>query len=227
VALHNLNKLIFVGVVAVTAASATSLEATLANIDRAAGLTGLSADLVYKAYTASIQADDTETGKFFFKRTKKHDVRVLFDVQEPEPKAYLFDGPELQMYLPKEQTRQHYDVGKYKSMVNQVLLLGFGSSSKELLDSYSIQLGGPETLGAEKTTRLVLIPKSPDKLGDVNRIELWISDATGVVTQQKFSAVSGDYKLATYRNIRIDPRLPDSAVRLNLPKGVKEEYPQK
>jgi outer membrane lipoprotein-sorting protein len=209
------------------AASANSLEATLASIDHAAGLTGLTADITYKAYTASIQAEDTESGKFFLKRAKGHDVRVLFDVKQPEAKAYSFSSEKVDIYLPKAMTVQEYDVGKYKSMVNQVLLLGFGSTSKELLSTYAVTLGGEETVGSEKATRLELAPKAPEKLMDVKHIQLWISDATGVVVQQKFLAESGDYKLATYSNLKIVPNLPDSSVRLDLPKGVKIEQPQK
>ncbi len=229
--LRRMRPLVFASILAgaANAAAGNSLEATFANIDRAAArLTGVTADLRYVAYTAVIKAEDVQTGKFLLKRTKKsHETLALFDVQQPEPKAYAMDAHKGEIYLPAAQTVQQYDLGKYKSMINEFLLVGFGSTSKELRTSYSIVLGGPETIGFEKTTRLELTPKSPEKLMDVKRIDLWISDASGMVAQQKFYSTGGDYKIATYTNLMLNPNLADSAVRLNLPKGVKREYPQR
>jgi hypothetical protein len=37
----------------------------------------------------------------------------------------------------------------------------------------------------------------------------------------------GDYSLATYTKMQINVNIPESVVKLNLPKGVKREYPQK
>src|SRR6516225_5347983 len=197
---------------AAVSAAGSSLDATFANIDRAAArLTAVTADLHYVAYTAVIQAEDRQTGKFLLKRTKAH----------------AMDAHKGEIYLPAAQTVQQYDLGKYKSMINEFLLVGFGSTSKELRSGYSIALGGTDTIGSAMTTRLELTPRSPEKLMDVKRIDLWISDASGIVVQQKFYSGGGDYKVATYSNLVVNPNLADSAVRLNLPKGVKREYPQK
>ena len=209
---------------AAVSAAGSTLDATFANIDRAAArLTAVTADLRYVAYTAVIR----QTGKFLLKRTKSHETLALFDVREPEPKAYAMDAHKGEIYLPAAQTVQQYDLGKYKSMINEFLLVGFGNTSKELRSGYSIALGGTDTVGSATTTRLELTPRSPEKLMDVKRIDLWISDASGIVVQQKFYSGGGDYKVATYSNLVLNPNLADSAVRLNLPKGVKREYPQK
>src|SRR5436309_1208361 len=52
------------------------------------------------------------------------------------------------------------------------------------------------------------------------KFELWISDATGISIQQKVYEQGGNYSIATYSNMKLDPSIPDSAVKLNLPKGV-------
>ena len=44
--------------------------------------------------------------------------------------------------------------------------------------------------------------------------------------QQKFVEPTGNYKIATYLDTKMEP-LSDDAVKLRLPKGVKKEYPQK
>ncbi|MDE3161185.1 MAG: hypothetical protein KGM92_20660, partial [Acidobacteriota bacterium] len=71
---------VLAGAVALAAVSAagSSLDATFANIDRAAArLTAVTADLRYVAYTAVIQAEDRQTGKFLLKRTKSHETLAL------------------------------------------------------------------------------------------------------------------------------------------------------
>jgi outer membrane lipoprotein-sorting protein len=175
-------------------------------------------------HTAVINEDTVDTGTVLIKRKKPHDVEMLLDIKEPDPKQLLVDTHKVLMYFPKLLTVQEYDLSKYKSMVEQGLLLSFASSSKELAGSYTISLGEPETVSGEKTTRIELIPKSSEMLSHLRRVDLWISDTTGLAVQQKFFQAA-DYQLVTYSNIKTNPNLPDP--KLNLPKGVKHEYPQK
>lgn len=204
------------------------LEATLDRMDQAAArFKDLSADIRRVHHTNVINEDTVDSGTILLKRPKPHDVRAFFDIKQPDPKQVSIDSHKAQLYYPKIATVQDYDLGKYKSLADQFLLLGFGSTSKELESAYKVSLGGPETLGTEKTTRIELIPKSPDTVANLQRVELWISDASGLPVQQKLYWPGGDYDLATYMNIKVNPNLPDSAFKLNLPKGVKREYPQK
>lgn len=213
--------------VTIVPAVADPLEAALAHIDRVAmGFTGLTADLRRVDHMALLNEDTVETGEFRMKRVKR-DIHILFDIKQPAAKAYAFDGHKLEEYLPQEETVEEYDAGKYKSLADQFLLLGFGTTSKELQTDYTITLGGPESINGEKTTRLELIPKSKELLVHLPKVELWISDSLGVPVQQKFYTPGGNYNLATYSNIKLNPNLADSAVRLNLPKGVTREHPLK
>jgi outer membrane lipoprotein-sorting protein len=88
-------------------------------------------------------------------------------------------------------------------------------------------LVGVENVGSEKTTRLQLIPKSKELLAHLLRVDLWISDSLGVPIQQKFYTPGDNYNLCTYSDVMKNPNLPDSAVKLNLPKGTKREHPLK
>lgn len=213
----------------VASAAPDLLQETFARMDRAAvGFKGLSADLRRDSYNAVISDSTYDSGSLVLKRNKSHEIRMLFLVKDPDPKTVAVNGNKAEVYYPKENTVEVYDLGKYKSMLDQFLLLGFGSTSKELLGSYSVMLGGPDTVGKEKTTRLVLIPKSKEMLKNLTKVELWISDTTGMPVQQKFYwRTPGDYMLATYSNMKVDPNLPDSAVTPNFPKGVTRVYPQK
>jgi outer membrane lipoprotein-sorting protein len=216
------------GFLALTAASASaaSLQDTLAHMDQAAKkFTGLSADIRKVSHTAVINEDTVDVGTVMMKRPKPHDIRMLFDIKPPDPKQLFIDGKKVQIFFPNSLEVQEYEISKYKSLLDQFLLLGFGSNSKDLENDYSISLGGPEVVAGEKTTRLELIPKFPEAQAHLKRVDLWLSDETGMTVQQKFYQPGNDYHLATYTNIKINPNLPE--LKLDLPKNVKKEYPLK
>jgi len=209
-------------------AADSSLAATLARMDQAAAkFKGLQADMQKIAHTAVINADSVDSGTIAVKRLKPYDIRVRIDFKDPNPRQVAIAGVKGSVYYPGINTVQEYNLGKNRSLVEQFMLLGFGSNSKDLKSAYSIGLGGPETVAGQKTTRIELIPKSQDVLAYLKKVDLWISDALDIAVQQKFYETGGDYLLTTYTNIKLVPNLPDSAVKLDLPKSVKREYPQK
>jgi outer membrane lipoprotein-sorting protein len=209
-------------------ANGGTLEETLARMDRAAAnFSGLKSDFRRVDHTAVLNEDDEESGTFILKRHKPHDEHFRLDITKPEPKQYAFDGHKLEVYYPRAETVDEYEVGNYKDLAEQFLLLGFGTTSKELATAYMISLGGAETVGNEKTTRIELIPKSKEMLTHLTRVELWISDTLGVPVQQKLYTPGANFHLFTYSNMIINPNLADSAVKLNLPKGIKREHPLK
>ena len=206
----------------------SSLAATLARMDDAAAkFKGLQADMQKIAHTAVINEDSVDAGTIAVKRPNPHDIRVLMNFQPPNPRQVMIAGVKGAIYYPGINTVQEYDLGKSRSLVEQFMLLGFGSNSKDLESAYSIRLGGPETVAGQKATRLELIPKSQEVLAHLKRVDLWISDAMSIAVQQKLYEPGGDYLLATYTNIKLRANLPDSAVKMDLPKSVKREYPQK
>ena len=176
-----------------------------------------------------INVDSVDTGSIVVRVPKQHDLRMLIDFQQPDQKQVMLAGTKVDIYYPKTQIVQEIDLGKHhRSQVEQFMLLGFGSNSKDLLDKYSVTLGGAETVAGEPTTRIELIPKSKELLATFPKFELWISDQTGISVQQKMYQPGGDYSLATYSKMQTNVNIPESAVKLNLPpKGVHWEYPQK
>ena len=220
--------LLLLAAVVLTAASApaASLSETLARMDKAAAkFTSLSADIKKVSHTGVINEDTIDDGTVMMKRPKPHDIRMLLDIKPPDPKLVFIDGKKVQIFFPNSLVEQEYDMSKYKSLLDQFLLLGFGSNSKELEDDYTISMGGSEVVAGEKTTRLELIPKSKEMLVHLKRVDLWLSDETGMPLQQKFYQPGNDYHVATYTNIKINPSLPE--LKLDVPKGTKKEYPLK
>ena len=209
-------------------AADSSLAATLARMDEAAArFKGLEADVQKVSHTAVINEDSVDAGTIAVKRPKANDIRVLFDFKPPNPRQVMIAGVKGAIYYPGINTVQEWDLSKSRSLVEQFMLLGFGSNSKDLESAYSIRLGGPETVAGQNATRLELIPKSSDVLKHLKKVDLWISDTMGVAVQQKLYETGGDYLLTIYTNIKLRPNLSDSAVKLDLPKSVKREYPQK
>ena len=212
---------------AASASAGNSLETAFALMDRAAqDFTGVTADVKTVSFQNVIQDEEKDTGKLILKKNKR-EVRIRLDKLEPDRITLTIDPQKIQRYLAKAETLEIYDPGKYKSLINQLLLLGFGTTSKELQANYAVVLGGPETIGNEPATRLQLTPKNQEVLKYMKRVDLWISDKTGLPLQQKSFAPSGDYTMFTYSNIMVNPNLPDSSVKFDPPKGTKIVHPQK
>jgi outer membrane lipoprotein-sorting protein len=202
------------------------LEGALARMDRAAStLKDLSADLSRTHHVAVINEDTPDSGQIFIKRPKPHELVMRVDIKMPDPKQFAVDAHRAYVYYPKSQTEEIYELGKYKRLADQLLLLGFGSTSKDLAMGYTIALGGEETLDGQKTTRLELTPKSDEM--HLRRVDLWISDSTGLPIEQKLLWPGGDYDIATYTNMKINPNLPESALKIPIPPGTKRVFPQR
>jgi outer membrane lipoprotein-sorting protein len=206
---------------------AGELESVLDRIDKAgADFRAMSAHVHRVSHTAVINEDNVDSGTMLLKRPKARDMRMLVDLTQPDAKTVAFQGRKLEVYYPKIQTVQEFDVGKSRELLDQFFLVGFGTSAADLERAYEIRLLGPETIEGQKTERLELIPKSKEVRDHLLKFELWIS-GDGYPVQQKFYLPGGDYMLVTYSDMKINPDLPDSALKLHLPKNVKREYPQK
>lgn len=209
-------------------ASAGDLNQTLARMDQAAaGFRGLTAKIKKTDYTAVIKESAEESGRITMRRPKPRDLKMLAEFSAPEERAVAFDGRKVQIYYPRILTVQEYDLGKQSSLIDQFLVLGFGSTSAELQKTYDIKWTGEEPVNGIKCDRLELIPKSEEARQHVRRIEIWVSAQDGLTQQQKIHQPSRDYKLVTYSEIKLNPPLNDASTKLKLPKGVKKETPQK
>jgi outer membrane lipoprotein-sorting protein len=224
-------------VAAAAQAPAGLLPATFAQMDAAAArFKGMTADVKKVSHVNVYPDDDVATGTIAVKRSKPTDLRMRVDLavfnKEPDLRIACFADHTGEIYNPKINTVQIYDVTRVGSaMVDQLFLLGFGSSASDIQSAYTVKLGGEESINGQKTVRLELTPKSPNKLGDISKVELWISqapDTSGLAVQQKFYEGKGykDYNLATYTNMKLNRNLPDSAVKCDLPKNVHKEYPR-
>ncbi len=199
----------------------------LERLDRqASAFRQVTARLMRATYTAILNDTTKESGQMWLRREGRN-TQARIELFEPDPRSYSIEGATANIYYPKINTVQIWDLGKNKSLVDQFLLLGFGSSGKDLARNYSIKAAGEEVVAGRKTTRLVLVPKSDKVKEQFEKIDLWIPLEAGYPIQQKLYQPGGDYYLVTYSDVQINSNLPDTAFRLKLPANVKREYPQK
>jgi outer membrane lipoprotein-sorting protein len=201
---------------------AESVEEILSRMDRAApGFHGMSADIHMLTETAIINDKTEEDGTFKWQRTKDGGVRAIMDFSgQSDARELAFLGNIIRMYYPKLKMYQDYDVGKNSDVLNQFLLLGFGTSGKELAQGYEISAVGTENVAGQDTTKLLLVPKSAKMKDHLSKIEIWIPATAAYPVQQQFYEPSGNYKIVTYHNVKVNPSMKGT-LELKLPSGVK------
>ncbi len=208
-------------------AATDSLENALERMDRAAAsFKALSADIRSVQHTAVINDDNTDIGRIMLKRSK-HDMRMLVELKQPDPKSIAVQGHKVEIFYPKRNAVEEYDIGQRRELLDQFMLVGFGTSGKELGSAYDIKVLGPDTVAGQATTHLELVPKSPEVLKNLKKLELWIPESEGYPIQQKFYLAGGDYKLVTYTDVKVNPPLTDADLKLKVPKDAKRVFPQK
>lgn len=203
------------------------LNAVLERMDReAAAFRDMTARLTKVAYTAVLSEASEESGRIWMKRASNRALMKV-EIVAPDARAIALEGTIAQIYYPKIQTVQIYDLGKSRALVDQFSLLGFGTRRRELERDYTARLTGQEVLDGRRTVRLELEPKSPKVREQVVKIELWIPEDSGYPVQQRFWQPGGDYYLIRYQEVGLNTGISDNDCRLKLPPGVRREYPQK
>jgi outer membrane lipoprotein-sorting protein len=203
--------------------AADPLSDIFAKLDKSAtAFKGMTANVVQTVHTAVVNDDSIENGNVKLKRVKPGDTRVLLEFTNPDPKTVALEGDKARYYRPKEKVAQDYDLSSRRSVVQQGLLLGFGSTSDELKKSYDVSWVGPETLNGQPTAHIKLVPKSAEVLQSIKQADLWLSLDAGIPVQQRiFTSGGGDYTQLAYSAMKVNPSLSDKDLRLSLPKGVQ------
>jgi outer membrane lipoprotein-sorting protein len=201
-----------------------TLESVMAMMDRgAADFRSLTADLENTKYTDVVKDTSTETGKIFVRRDQKMRIEII----KPDPRTILRTGDSLFIYTPKIKRVEEIDLGKNRAMVDQYVLLGFGTKSQNILKSYEVKLAGEEELDNRKTFVLELTPKSEEIRRQITKIQMWIDQSSWLPLQQKFfQATAGDYFLFHYSNIMKNLKISDSKFKQDWPKDANRVKPR-
>ncbi len=205
-------------------ANAETTEVILARMDKSAlSFQGVTADLKMTTYNKLLDDKTVESGTLQMQRTKSREVRAVVDFsQQTDARIIGFEGKNIRLYYPKLDQFNETSLGKDGNLLNSFLLLGFGSSGKELAANYEITNQGVEKLGPLGSTKLLLIPKNPAVKERIEKVQIWIGDGQSYPTQQQFYQPAGNYQLVTYSNIVINPpgqkkvelKMPGTAKRM-------------
>ena len=206
------------------ASAQATTENVLGMMDKsAADFRSLTADLENTKYTDVVKDSSTETGRIFVRKDQKMRIEIL----KPDPRTILRTGDSLFVYTPKIKRVEEYDLGKNRAMVDQYVLLGFGTKSQNMLRSYDVKLADEEPLDGRKTFVLELTPKSDDVRHQITKIQMWIDQSSWLPIQQKFYETgSGDYFIVRYKNMARNVKIPDSEFKPHWPHGTTKIQPQ-
>lgn len=220
--------LLFLVAAALLAAQAVSLDHVLGKMDAAAvNFTSAQGVITYTKVTVIVNDKSVEKGQFFFERGPRKsppDLRVRINFTPPSERMILLKGEEVQIYHPKNKLVDIWDLGKNRAALDQFLLLGFGSSGRDLQSAYTVSLGGDVTVNGEDVVRLDLKPKSDNVARQIQSVQLFLSKKTWQPVQQIFTEPSGDYLQAEYGSLKTNAPLPKGAFDLNPPKNVKKVH---
>lgn len=221
-----------VSVFALTLAAAPVNPEVLQRLDSAASrFQAMTANVTYLIHTEVIDEDSTETGDVVMKKAAPGEVQGLINFTAPNKRSVTFEKRSVQIYFPKINTLQVYDLEKHGEQLDKFLMIGFGTSGSELAKDYSMTALGTEAVKGMpevQAIHLELIPKSGEARQYVKKVELWIPEhGDPYPLREKITEPSGDSRTMTYSGLKINPPLRPEALKLKLPPGVKTEHPGK
>jgi outer membrane lipoprotein-sorting protein len=201
-----------------------TVDSVLAMMDKSArDFHTLTADIEHIKYTDVVKDTSTETGKLLVRRDEK--MRIEFF--QPDRRTILRTGDSLFVFTPKINRVEEYDLGKNRDLVDQYVLLGFGTKSDNVRKSYEVNVFGETELDHKKTVQIELIPKSDQMRKQIAKIQMWIDEASWLPIQQKFfESGSGDYLIFHYTNVMKNLKIGDNQFKQDWPKGVTRTKPR-
>jgi outer membrane lipoprotein-sorting protein len=176
----------------------------------------VSTQLAYTTVTVLVNVRSTENGTLYYRKGHhRPEVRIQFSA--PDAKDIVFRKGTAEIYYPKINQIQVYDLARHQNLLQQFLLLGFGTDTTELESSYALHYLGVKMLGNQATYLLELAPLSKDVAAQLNKVDLWISSRNWLPIQQEFFEASGDYLIARYSKMKINLPMSPSTFKIRAP----------
>jgi outer membrane lipoprotein-sorting protein len=202
-----------------------NLEAVLTQLDKsAANFRSAEADFVWDQYQAIVQEHDLQKGRVYFVRREK-DTHMAADITVPDRKEVVFTSGRVRLYQPKIDQVTEYEAGNNREEVESFMVLGFGGSGHDLLKSFEVKYLGDEVVDNVKTYKLELTPRAEKVRNMFTRFVLWVDPQRDVSLKQQAFEPSGDYRIATYSNIKLNEKIPDDVFKLHTTSKTKVVKP--
>jgi outer membrane lipoprotein-sorting protein len=183
--------------------------------DAAKRVRSVSAQLAYTTVTVIVNDRSTQNGVLYYRKGRRPEVMIQFS--GPGAKQILFRKGNAEIYYPTMNQIQEYNLERRQNLLQQFLLLGFGTQTGQLETSYSIHYLGEKKLGNQTTGLLELTPLSKGVAAQLKKIDLWVSEQNWMPIQQQFFEASGDYLIARYSNLKLNPHISPSMFKIKAP----------
>ncbi len=207
---------------------AADLPSVLSSMNGAAAeYKGMTAKMRKVTYTKLVDDTDVETGQVWVRKDSKGQIALRIEIADPAPMQIRAFGTTGAVFKERINQIEEYDLKKRGKQLEEALMLGYGVSGDDLEERYDIALVGEEEVEGQATVLLALTPKDPEDRAKGQRLEMWISTATWQPAQQKITESDGDYRLASYTDMKINPGVSASDLEFDLsrvkgkPKRVK------
>ncbi len=209
--------------------SAIEMNELLARMDVASdSFQSMQANVRWLKYTDIVDDESIEEGVIHVMRNKRKQINLVIEFRDPYRYFFSVRGTKVEIYRPKIATVEEYDLSKSREILEQALLLGFGTAGRLLREKYELMMVGKEEVVGMTSIKIALVPKSQKLRGQMPRLEMWVSTRDWQPVQERIYGVNpGDYRLYTYTNIKRNLPMKDSALKLKIPAGVKRVYPQR
>jgi len=202
----------FSGSVPSVHAQASQLATVLSQLDAASQrFKSARADFKWDYYERVVRDTTTQTGPIYFERNGAA-IQMGAVVADPTTKkaqkVIEYKGGVLQMFDPGVDQITVLHAGNNQSQYESFLTLGFGGSGKDLARIWDITDQGTESITDNgqsiKVEKLDLVAKDPSVKNTFTHVTIWVDPARGVPLKQVFNTPSGDYRTATYSNIKLN-----------------------
>lgn len=200
----------------VASAQQSKLNAVLAQMDEASlRFKSATADFSWDQYQRVVEEHDIQTGKIYFRRSgHNNETQMAAEIEKPIAKKVVFSGGKILFYQPSIQQLTEKDTGNNRETVETFLVLGFGGSGRDLLKTYNVTYDGNEPINGTDTAKLELVPKSEPVRKIFNKIIIWVDPKQDISLKQQAFEPSGDYRIALYTAIKLNPHIPDDIFKI-------------
>jgi outer membrane lipoprotein-sorting protein len=200
-----------------------TLDTVLKQLDsQAHDFHSLTADVERTKVTAVVNDKSTETGNILV-----HGEKMRLELKAPDARTILRNGDNFYVYTPGLKRVEEYNIAKHRALLDQLLLLGFGTPGRELQKGYLITLIGETMLDNRKVVQLELTPRVDEVRNQISKIELWLDESIWLPLQQQFFETgTQDYFIIRYSNIVRNARIAENEFKPHWPKGTTKLKPQ-
>jgi outer membrane lipoprotein-sorting protein len=206
--------------------AADDLQKVLAKLDEASTkFKSVQGDLVWEnVQTQPIEDRDAQAGTVIFERKSgqlQMALHLKTDQGRPIQKDMVYAGGLFKLYEPKIKQMQVFKAGANKAQFDTFLTLGFGGSGKELVKAWEVSYAGSEAVDGHPTSKLQLIPRDEGVRKNFTKVDLWIDMDNGLALKQQSFDPSGNYRIVSYHNLKLNGSVPSDAFDLKTLQGTQ------